>query len=97
MEYYAALINQRDPSLENVFCFVDGVWLQIQNPPDEEDQNAYYNTWKSCTNISNVICFAPDGTIIWARYNCPGMAVIKCHKGGLGLPWRGATMAMVML
>ena len=51
---------------------MDGVWLPILEPGDSDIQNAYYNGWKACCNISNVIVWAPDGTIIWARYNCPG-------------------------
>ena len=72
MQRLSTMVYQREPLLPHVFGFADGVWIPIQEPPDQELQNAYYNTWKSCTNISNVICWAPDGTIIWARCNCPG-------------------------
>ena len=34
--------------------------------------NAYYNSWKSYCSVTNVLVFAPDGCIIWARYNLPG-------------------------
>ena len=73
MEEYSHMISLRDPSIQNCFGFVDGVWMQVLEPADVEAQNAYYNGWKACCNISNVIVWAPDGCIIWARYNCPGM------------------------
>ena len=72
MSEYSALVSHREPRLKNVFGFVDGLWLPILQPGDQYLQNAYYNGWKACCNISNVIVWAPDGTIIWARYNCPG-------------------------
>ena len=81
MASYSELIRKRKPTLHHCFGFVDGVCLQVMEPNDQEQQNAYFNGWKNCCNISNVICFAPDGCIIWARYNCPGMScqVMVCH------------------
>ena len=73
MADYAEMMSDRDPNIKNCFGFVDGVWMPILEPADPKQQNAYYNGWKSCCNISNVLGFAPDGCIIWARYNCPGM------------------------
>ena len=72
MQHYSKLVEGRESTLSNIFGFVDGLWLPILEPSDSDTQNAYYNGWKSCHNISNVIVWAPDGTILWARYNCPG-------------------------
>ena len=72
MRQYAHIIKQRHPALENVFGFVDGVFFQVPNSPDPQIQNAYYNGWKSCCAVSNILVFAPDGTIIYARLNAPG-------------------------
>ena len=68
------MISNRKPSLQHCFGFVDGVWMQVMEPGDEEQQTAHFNGWENCCNISNAICFAPDGCIIWTRYNCPGMS-----------------------
>jgi DDE superfamily endonuclease len=44
----------------------------MHDPADPNTQNAYYNGWKAMCSITNVIVFAPDGSIIWVRYNWPG-------------------------
>ena len=58
--------------MTDVFGFVDGVYFRCTNPDDQDSKNAYYNGWKSYCCINNVLVFAPDGCIIWARYNFPG-------------------------
>lgn len=72
MERYSDIITAYEPSVTGVFGFVDGVYFRCTDPPDFEAQNAYYNSWKSYCSITNVLVFAPDGCIIWARYNLPG-------------------------
>ena len=72
MRQYANIINRKHNALKDVFGFVDGVWFPVSNSPDVQIQNAYYNGWKSCCAVSNIIVFAPDGTIIYARLNAPG-------------------------
>ncbi|KAH9449507.1 hypothetical protein Pst134EB_020335 [Puccinia striiformis f. sp. tritici] len=39
---------------------------------DEEIQNAYYNRWTCSHYCSNILTFAPDGSIIHAILNAPG-------------------------
>jgi len=36
------------------------------------EQNAYFNGHRKGCTINNVIVFAPDGTIIFTKFNCPG-------------------------
>ena len=72
MTQFAMQIEHREPSLKNSFAFVDGVWFPVQEPSDPLTQNAYYNGWKSCCNVTNVIAFTPDGCICWVRFNQPG-------------------------
>ena len=72
MQQLSELMSDYTPALTNVFGFVDGVYFRCNDPADPDTQNAYYNGWKSCCSITNVIVFATDGTIIWVRYNCPG-------------------------
>ncbi|CAO3611964.1 unnamed protein product [Mucor hiemalis] len=64
--------NTEDENLKGVFGFVDGLNLPIENPQDPAEQNAYYNGWKSDTFASQVIVFAPDGTICFINSNNPG-------------------------
>jgi hypothetical protein len=72
MQQYCQLITAYEPGLTNIFGFVDGVYFRCNDPPDHDTQNAYYNGWKSCCSLTNVLVFAPDGCIIWACYNYPG-------------------------
>ncbi len=43
MEEYSVLVSLRESCLNHVFGFVDGVWIPIQEPPNPDVQNAYYN------------------------------------------------------
>jgi hypothetical protein len=82
MRAYSDIIKAHEPGISNVFGFVDGVYFRCDDPADSDTQNAYYNGWKSCCSITNVLVFAPDGTIIWACYNMPGSwhdAVLARH------------------
>lgn len=69
---WSQMINVREPRLNGCFGFVDGVWFPIFAPANPLEQNAYYNGWKSCHNVSNVLVFGADGTIIWSACNFPG-------------------------
>jgi len=72
MKEYAQMIALKQPILQNVFGFVDGLNLPIRQPGDCDEQETYYNSWLQGCFASPVIVFAPDGTIIWIRYNFPG-------------------------
>ena len=72
MRALSDLVRARSAELPNVFGFVDGLWLPVPNDQDESIQNAFYNGWKTTPSISNVLCFSPEGKIIYAAYNMPG-------------------------
>ena len=55
MKIFASMIHDREPRLTNVFGFMDGVWFPMFNPSNPLTQNAYFNGWKQCTNVSNVV------------------------------------------
>ena len=74
MDLSAQKVLQRVSGLagHSVFGFVDGLNLEIENPMDADEQNAYYNGWLKGVFCSQVLVFDPEGLIIWVRYNCPG-------------------------
>ncbi len=72
MQAFSELVAAREPALRGTFGFVDGVHFPICVPPDLEEQERYYNGWLSNHNVNNLLCFAPDGTIIFAVLNAPG-------------------------
>jgi DDE superfamily endonuclease len=72
MKVYARMVQIREPMVNNVIGFVDGVSLQVQCSDDMLQQNAAYNGYSHDTTITNVFAFSPFGKIIYAAYNYPG-------------------------
>ena len=73
MKELANLVAASHPDIHyGIFGFIDGVVLPILNHSNSYIQNAYYNGYKGGTTITNVLIFAPDGTIIYASINHPG-------------------------
>ncbi|KAF0685317.1 Aste57867_22762 [Aphanomyces stellatus] len=71
-EDWAKLTNAKEPLVHGVFGFVDGKKYRVQRPSNVDLQNAQYNGWLHCAFVTVCLCFGVDGTIIWARHNCPG-------------------------
>jgi hypothetical protein len=69
---FSELIKARHPLLQHAFGFLDGVHLPISRSSNLDMQNAYYNGWCASHYTSNILAFAPDGTIIHATINAPG-------------------------
>ncbi|DAZ96556.1 TPA: hypothetical protein N0F65_011233 [Lagenidium giganteum] len=74
--------------------------FQVQEPSSSDLQNAYYNGWLHSVLVTGTLCFDADGTIVWAKHNCPGswndgdislefchclLDVTKCPNQGLGV------------
>ena len=72
MAHLAELVNHREPSVDNVIAFVDGLSIPIQCSDSIEDQAAFYNGYHHDTCINNVFAFAPTGKIIYSCINFPG-------------------------
>lgn len=67
-----ALVRNKHPLLENVWCTMDGLKLFIEVSSNDDDQNNYYNGWTHDHYVNAVLCFSPDGTIRVSCYNVPG-------------------------
>ncbi|KAG8692089.1 hypothetical protein FRC08_010022 [Ceratobasidium sp. 394] len=72
MDYYSTLIHARHPLINGAFGFMDGLSLPVSVSADPELEKATYNGWLHTHKISNILVFAPDGTIIAATLNAPG-------------------------
>lgn len=67
------LIQEREPSLHvHAIGFIDGCSFPCGANATVDEQNAYYNGWKSGTFVNNVFVFSPTGKIIFASINAPG-------------------------
>ena len=71
-EYYASMIELREPSIKNCIGFVDGISMAAQCSSEAVEQNKDYNGYKHDTNVNNVLAFAPTGKVIFAALNYPG-------------------------
>ena len=72
MQLFAEMVRRREPLVDNVIGFVDGVSIPIQCSDDENEQTAHYNGYYHDTMVNNVFAFAPTGKIIHACINFPG-------------------------
>jgi len=66
------LVRAREPTIDDVYGFLDGLALPVQCSPDLSIQNAFYNGYYGDTMVNNIILFAPTGKIVYAVFNCPG-------------------------
>ena len=72
MRFFATLVNNREPSVDNVVGFVDGLSIAIMCDEDEESQATSYNGLYGDTRCSNVFAISPIGKIFYAVINNPG-------------------------
>jgi hypothetical protein len=71
-QQFATLVNGREPTVDDVIGFTDGVQIPIKCSSDPVRQATYYNGYQHDTTCNNVFCFAPTGKIIYACVNYPG-------------------------
>ena len=69
MAHYASLVEQREPRVNNIIGFVDGVAIPVQCSEDDFERSAYYNGYYHDTTVNNVFAFSPTGKIIFACIN----------------------------
>ena len=70
---YFLLIKKKYPDIKfRPFGFIDGLNLPVLESGDFFTQNADYNGYLAGTFKSNILVYAPDGTVIYAIMNLPG-------------------------
>jgi DDE superfamily endonuclease len=73
IEEYKRIIKLRHPALGDVYCFADGLKLEIENTDGElDEQSMFYNGWTHGHYVTNLFVFGADGRIIDAVVNAPG-------------------------
>ena len=72
MRNFAEMVQIREPMVNNVIGFVDGLSVPVQCSDDILLQNAAYNGYSHDTSCNNVFAFSPYGKIIYCAYNYPG-------------------------
>jgi DDE superfamily endonuclease len=72
MRVLAAMVQRREPMIDNVIGFVDGLSVPVQCSDVETLQRAAYNGYHHDTMCNNVFAFSPEGKVIYAATNFPG-------------------------
>ena len=71
-ELFARKVQELEPLLRGRWGFADGKNLRVQEPTNEDLQNAMYNGWLHAVFVTGVLCLAADGTVSWAKHNFVG-------------------------
>ncbi len=79
MVHFAQLIQEREPAVDVVIGFMDGLALTSECTSDELEQNAMYNGYHSDTMVNNVFAYDPDGKVFLCAINFPG----SWHDGSI--------------
>jgi hypothetical protein len=76
IESFKKAINDKYPTLTNVWASMDGLKLYLQQAGRQEGrgdvQNHFYNGWTHDHYVSNLFLFSPDGKIRKYFLNAPG-------------------------
>jgi len=72
MAEFAAMVQQREPLVDDVIGFMDGVSFTTQSTDERLEQNAFYCGYDCDTTINNVFAYGPDGKVFFAAINFPG-------------------------
>ncbi len=72
MREYAALVQLREPLVDDIIGFMDGVSFQAKCTDNAIDQNAMYCGYDCDTMVNNVFAYGPDGKVFFAAINFLG-------------------------
>jgi len=79
LEYYAQLIHQQEPAVDDVIGFMDGVSLTSEWTSEPVVQNSMYSEYHSDTMVNNLFAYGSDGRVIFCAINFPG----SWHDGSI--------------
>jgi hypothetical protein len=72
MEYFARLIHQHEPEVDDVIGFMDSLSLISVCTLEILEQNAMYSGYHSNTMVNNIIAYGPDCKVFLCAINFPG-------------------------
>jgi len=73
MKYFARLIHQCEPKVDDVIGFMDGLLLISEcTSKILEQNNALYSGYHSGTMVNNIIAYGLDGKVFLCAINFPG-------------------------
>ena len=66
------LWSKREPLVDDIIGFMDGVSFPAECTDNRIDQNAMYCGYDCDTMVNNVFAYGPDGKVFFAAINFPG-------------------------
>jgi hypothetical protein len=72
MELFVLMVNNGEPSINDVIGFMDGVSLKMECTSKHVSQNAFYSRYEWNTIVNNIFAYRPNGKVFIAAINFPG-------------------------
>ena len=72
MRVFADQVQLREPSVDDIIGFMDGVALTSECTDERITQNAFYCGYDCDTMVNNVFAYGPDGKVFFCAINFPG-------------------------
>ena len=72
MREYAAMVQVREPLVNDIIGFMDGISFPAECTDDCIMQNTMYCGYDCDTMVNNVFAYGPDGKVFFAAINFPG-------------------------
>jgi hypothetical protein len=72
MQEYAAMVQRREPLVNDIIGFMDSVSFPVECTGDHIIPNSMYCGYDCDTMVNNVFAYGPDGKVFFAAINFPG-------------------------
>ena len=72
MREFARMVQAREPIVDDIIGFMDGVSIPAECTDERIEQNAFYCGYDCDTMVNNVFAYGPDGKVFFAAVNFPG-------------------------
>jgi hypothetical protein len=72
MREYTAMVQVREPLVDNIIGFMDGISFPAKCTDNRITQNAMYCGYDCDTMVNNVFAYGPDGKVFFDAINFPG-------------------------
>ena len=66
------MVQAREPIVDDIIGFMDGVSMPTQCTSERVEQNAFLCGYDCDTMVNNVFAYGPDGKVFFAAVNFPG-------------------------
>ncbi len=72
MRRFAGMVQSREPLVDDIIGFMDGVLIPAECTDEHFEQNAFYCGYDCDTMVNNIFAYGPDGKVFFAVVNFPG-------------------------